>query len=42
MKKYKYCRCWIIKNDINNVKCSSCQADLDDIIYTDKKCYIYF
>lgn len=42
MKRYKYCRCCTIKNDINNVKCSSCQADLDDIIYTDKKLlYIY-
>lgn len=42
MKKYKYCRCCTIKNDINNVKCSSCQADLDDIIYTDKKMLYIF
>ena len=42
MKRYKYCRCCTIKNDINNVKCSSCQADLDDIIYTDKKLLYIF
>lgn len=42
MKRYKYCRCCTIKNDINNVKCSSCQADLDDIIYTDKKMLYIF
>lgn len=42
MKKYKFCRCCTIKNDINNNKCSSCQADLDDTIYTDNKLLYLF